>query len=94
MINFAGEEAQVVYNPSRVSLKDIVRAIRNLGYNVFKEELYFTLENISVDEEPIIEDKLRRLPGVIDVKVSHVAKSVSVVFNPLSISTDSLRKAY
>ncbi len=55
IVNFAAEEAEIRYNPRKVTLKDIVNAIRNVGYDVYKEEAYFTVENLSsIDEESII----------------------------------------
>jgi len=93
IVNFASEEAEVEYYPSKVALKDIVNAIRDIGYDVCKEEVHFTIQSISsVDEEFIIEDRVKSLSGVIDVKVSHIAKSVSVVFNPLSTNVDEIKK--
>ncbi|RLE45957.1 MAG: hypothetical protein DRJ31_10585 [Candidatus Methanomethylicota archaeon] len=92
-VSFAGEEATVKYDPKRVSLGDIVRAVRDVGYDVYKEEAYFVTKNlVSVDEEPIIEERLKSLSGVIDVRASHVAKSVSVVFNPLTVNVEVVRE--
>lgn len=93
VVNFAGEEAKVGYDPSKITLKDIVNAVRDVGYDVYKEEAYLTIQNISsVDEEPIIENRVKSLPGVIDVRASHVAKSVSVVFNPLSTNINKIKE--
>ena len=38
-VNFATEEAEVRYNPGRISLSDIVRAVRDVEYDVYKEEM-------------------------------------------------------
>ena len=85
-VSFAAEEALVKYNPKEVVLKDIVRAVRDVGYDVYKEEAYLTVRNLaSVNEEAVIEGRLRSLPGVIDVGASHASKSVAVVLNPLTI---------
>ena len=93
IVNFAAEEAEIRYDPKKITLKDIVNAIRNVGYDVYKEEAYFTVENISsIDEESIIENKLKSLHGVIDVSASHIVKSISVTFNPLSIKIDDIKK--
>ena len=93
VVNFASEEAEVEYDPSKVTLKEIVNAIRDVGYDVYKEEAYLTIQNISsVEEEPIIENKVRSLPGIIDVRASHVAKSLSVTFNPLTTSINSIKE--
>jgi len=63
--NFASKEAEVKCDPSKITLKDIVDAVRDIGYDVYKEEAYFTIQNISsVDGESIIENKVRSLPGV------------------------------
>ncbi len=92
-VNFATEEAEVKYDPSKITLKDIVNSIRAVGYDVYKEEAYITIQNISsVDDEVIIEGKVTGLPGVVDVKASHVAKGVSVTFNPLLISADRIKE--
>lgn len=93
-VSFVGEEAVVVYDQEKILLKDIVRAIRDIGYDVYKEEAYLVIQNISsVDDESIIEDRVCSMPGVIDVKASHVVRSVSVTFNPLTTSIDDIRNA-
>ena len=91
-VNFATEEAEVRYDLKRITLKEIVNAVRNVGYDVYKEEVYFTVENIaSTDDEAIVESKLKTLKGVIDVKASHISKTVAVMFNPLSVSVERIR---
>ncbi len=91
-VNFAGEEAVITYDPSKVTLKDVVRAVRDVGYDVYKEEAFITLKGFtSVDEERIIEDTLSSVKGVIEVRASHTVRGVSVTYNPLTISAGELR---
>ncbi len=91
-VNFAAEEAMVIYNPKETSLKNIIRAVRDIGYDIYKEEAVLTIENMaSPDDELIIERKLRSLLGIIECRASHISRSVSVVINPLSIDIDEIK---
>lgn len=91
-VNFAGEEAIVKYDPDKVTLKDIVNVIRDIGYNVYKEEVYITTNNLSsVEDEYLIEHKISLLPGIIDVKGSHIQRSISITYNPLSINVEEIK---
>ncbi len=54
-VNFAGEEAVVKYDLQRTKLKDIIRAVRDVGYDVFKEEFIIVIKGlISAEEERAI----------------------------------------
>ncbi len=91
VVNFSSEEAEVRYDSAKIQLKDIVDTIRSLGYDVYKEEVYLSIKSISsVEEESLIEKKIKALPGVISVRASHVAKSIIVVFNPITINVNDI----
>ena len=47
----------------------------------------------SVDEEAVVEGKLKSLPGVVDVRASHVAKNIVVVFNPLTTTVERIKES-
>jgi len=90
-VSLASEDAVVTYDPSKISLKDIVRTVRNLGYDVYKEEVLFTVHELNtVEEERVIEENLKKTPGIIDVTTSHVSKFVRVIINPLQINIEQL----
>ena len=92
-VSFAREEAIVEYDPGKVSLKDIVNAVRDAGYDVYKEEAYLVIENLSsIDEESVIENRVMSLPGIVDVNASYAAKSVSVIFNPLTTNINDVKE--
>lgn len=64
--------------------RDIIRAIRNTGYDMYKEEVYISVATpLSIEEERVLEDKLKSLPGIIDARVFHASRRI-VVFNSLS----------
>ena len=92
-VNFASGEAVVEYDPSTTRLKDIVKTIRDVGYDAYREEAIFSVENLSSpDDEAIVEDGLSRLPGVVEVYASHTMRRVTVVYNPLVTSIDKIRE--
>lgn len=92
-VSLAAEEAVIEYDPFKISLKDVVREIRKVGYDVYKEEGRFIVKNLStVDEESMIERSLMRIPGVIDVKANHVSKAVYVTVNPMTITFEEVKK--
>jgi len=91
--NLASNEALVTYDPSRVSLRDIVKAVRGAGYDVYREEVVLVVENmVSVDDESIVESKLRGVPGVIDASASHINKAVILSLNPETVDVDYVVK--
>ena len=91
--NLASNEALVTYDPSRVSLRDIVKAVRGAGYDVYREEVVLVVENmVSVDDESIVESKLRGVPGVIDASASHINKAVILSLNPETVNVDDVVK--
>jgi Cu2+-exporting ATPase/Cu+-exporting ATPase len=91
--NLASNEALVTYDPSRVSLRDIVKAVRGAGYDVYREEVVLVVENmVSVDDESIVESKLRGVPGIIDASASHINKAVILSLNPETVDVDYVVK--
>ncbi|WP_048061531.1 heavy-metal-associated domain-containing protein [Hyperthermus butylicus] len=76
-VNFATGEAIVEYDPSTTTLKDIVKIVREVGYDVYREEAVFIVENLSTpSDELTLENKLSKIPGVVDVRAFHVSKKV------------------
>jgi len=92
-VSLTSEEAVVEYDPYSVSLKELVKAVRKVGYDVYKEEAQFIVENLSTpDDESMLENRLSKFPGVIDVKVSHVSKIVYVVINPFTVAFEDVKR--
>jgi len=91
--NLASNEALVTYDPSRSSLRDIVKAVRSAGYDVYREEVVLTVDGmVSADDESIVESKLRGMPGVVDASASHVNKIVVLSLNPETVSVNDVVK--
>ncbi|HID40695.1 MAG TPA: copper-translocating P-type ATPase [Pyrodictium sp.] len=92
-VNFATREAVVEFDPSTTSLKDIVKVVREVGYDVYREEVVFMVENLSTpSDELAIENKLSKISGVVEVKALHTAKKVIVTYNPLTLTVSEIKK--
>ncbi|MEM2628966.1 MAG: heavy metal translocating P-type ATPase [Acidilobaceae archaeon] len=90
-VSLASNEATVSYDSRVTSLRDIVRAIRSAGYDVYRKEVTILVENmVSIEDESIIESKLKRIPGVIDASASHLTRTLIISLNPESRSVEDI----
>jgi heavy metal translocating P-type ATPase len=92
-VNFATGEALIEYDLSRVKLRDIVRAVRDAGYDTQKAEVILRVRGLaSHDDEVILEDKLLSTPGVIEALASRATATVRIVYNPTTVSQEDLKR--
>lgn len=82
-------ESLIVYEDSLVSSSDIYRAIRDAGYEVDKEALILVAD-IEAEEVSKLENRLKKLRGVLDCRVSSVTKSIKILYNPYSATRNSI----
>lgn len=93
-VSLASEEAVIEYDPSKVSLKEIVEAIRRVGYDVYKEEAVLRVPDLSSSEdESLVESRLQRVEGIVEVRANHVTRTVRILYNPLVVSVNEVAKA-
>ena len=81
-------EAVIVYDPSKILTKGIVKAIRDAGYDVVKNEVVLLTD--AEEEALTIERELRKVIGVIECYVSPVTGIAKVLVNPYAISEDEV----
>ncbi|MGM0471445.1 MAG: heavy metal translocating P-type ATPase [Bacillota bacterium] len=92
-VNFAAEKATIDYNPNRVNVDDLVKKVRDTGYDV-----NFNKKNIKVGGMTCascaqsIENALNDIEGVIDATVNFAAEKANVEFNPDQVSEYDLEK--
>ncbi|MCX8186690.1 MAG: cation-translocating P-type ATPase [Sulfolobales archaeon] len=84
-------DAVIVFDENVRGLREVYRAIRDAGYDVFKEniEVYADFEP---EEVSAIEDRILRLKGVLDVDISSNTGLLRVRINPLETSRSELFK--
>lgn len=90
-VSFSNEEARVEFDKKKTSMKNVVKAVREVGYDVLKEEVGFTLANLSQADGTRIERKLLENSGIIDVRANPMAKTVYIEYNPEETSVSNIK---
>jgi Cu+-exporting ATPase len=93
-VNFGNETAQVVFDPSKVSLRDLEKAVRDAGYDVTNREVAIRVGGMMCATcVETIEAALRALPGVISVNVNLGNEQAYVIYNPSLSAVTDMKKA-
>jgi Cu+-exporting ATPase len=95
-VNLANENARVKYDPKRVSTKDIVKAIEDVGYGVTseKKEAIIGIGGMTCATCVVtVEKALKNLDGVYEATVNLASEKAKVVYDPSLLSTENLKYA-
>ncbi|MCC6016754.1 MAG: cation transporter, partial [Desulfurococcaceae archaeon] len=76
--DYISGEAVVEYDDEYTSLNQIVKAVREAGYDVVKEYLEVFTE-VEGEEVYILENRFKKIPGVIDCRISPVSGVMRIV---------------
>jgi len=82
--------AELEYDESVCSLRDLYKAIRDAGYDVYKEKLHFDLRGFSGEERAALESRILKVRGVLDVRVSSASGVLTVLYNPLETTREEV----
>ena len=92
-VNLASEKAVLEYDPSRIELESIEKAIEQVGYRVIREKLTLVVEGISdLSDARILETSLDRIDGIVSVSVNYGNSQVSIEYNPALVSPPDIRR--
>ena len=70
-VNFAASRASVEYDPTRVSLADMEKAINDIGYRVLKDQITLSIRGMHCAScVQKVENALKEVEGVVDVSVN------------------------
>lgn len=89
-VSYSNEEARIKVDESKAQMKDIVKSVREVGYDVLRDEVGFTLGDLSQTDGPNLERKLIPTPGVIDVRANPMTNTVYVEYNPEEIDIEAI----
>jgi Cu+-exporting ATPase len=90
-VNFALEQATITYDADAVAPKQLVQAIRDVGYDVDTERAELEVVGIvCVSCVTAIETALKEIPGVIDESVNPVTAKAVVDYDPSSVTVEKL----
>lgn len=93
-VNLGGETATAKYDPSKIKLVDIEKAIRDLGYDVIDQQTVLKIGGMACAMcVGAIEAALRKLDGVVDVQVNLAAEKAYVTYNPGMVGLEDMKKA-
>jgi len=90
-VNLATNEASVRLGERQLDYKKLLEAVRKVGYDIYKEDVVFTLKSIEVGDEKEVINILRR-NGVFSIRVNPILKQIIVTINPLETSERELRE--
>lgn len=93
-VNFGTDSARVEFDPGKVSLREIVNAVKDAGYDVVNQEVTITVGGMMCATcVETIEAALRELPGVVTATVNLGTEKAYVTYNPSLTTTADMKKA-
>ncbi|MDD1683432.1 MAG: heavy metal translocating P-type ATPase [Methanoregula sp.] len=93
-VNFGTDTAHVEFDPAKVSLPEIEKAIKDVGYDVVNHEVTIKIGGMMCATcVETIESALRTLPGIVSVTVNLGTEKAYVTYNPSISTTGDMKKA-
>jgi len=93
-VNLAAERAMVQFDPARTGVEALVRAVRDLGYDVPAARAVLPIRGISCAScVNTIEAALRAAPGVLAASVNFATERATVEYLPGRTDVGALRRA-
>jgi Cu+-exporting ATPase len=93
-VNLSSERATVEFDPSQVSLDDVIGRVRRAGYDIATGKADLVIQRMSDDNDARrLEKALNQLDGVLTAQVVYGAEKAQVEYIPTMISQVELRKA-
>ena len=90
-VNFALGNATVTYDPKRIAPKQLVQAIRDVGYDVDIERVGLEISGIvCVACITTIENALKDVPGVIDQSINPVTAQAVIDYDPSVVTLETI----
>lgn len=92
-VNLAGERATVEYDPARVGISEIEKAVRDVGYKVVYESVSLKVEGITDSSDAQrLEQGLARMEGVRSASVNYGSMQVNISYNSALTSLADIRR--
>ena len=92
-VNLGNETAVVEYDPAKLKLADLEKAIVNAGYKVINEKVTLKIGGmICASCVKTIENSLKKLDGIIDVNVDFGNEKAFVTYNPKVVMLADMKK--
>ncbi len=93
-VNLSSERASVEFDPSLLTVGEIVARVRRAGYDVALGDADLTIRRLSdSNDADRLQRALTKLPGVMDANVGFASERAKVRYIPTVISQSEIRRA-
>jgi Cu+-exporting ATPase len=93
-VNLAAERASVLFDPERVRLEDLIKAVEGVGYEVPVERTAIPIKGLELAASTEkLERALRQIEGVRAASVNLASEQAVVEYVPRVVSPEDLRRA-
>lgn len=93
-VNLAAEKASVHYNPSEISISNIIDAIKDLGYGVTLSKIELPIKGMTCAScVKRIQDTLASLNGVLSASINLATEKAAVEYVPSALSIGDFKRA-
>ena len=93
-VNLGNELASVEYDPTQVKLRDLEKAVTDVGYGTVNEKVILKIGGMTCATcEKTVTEALTRLEGVVSVSVNLATEKATVTYNQRMVSLVDMKKA-
>ena len=93
-VNLGTETASVDYDPEKLRLADLEKAVRDAGYDVIDEKAVLRIGGmVCAMCVGALENALKKLDGVVEVRVNLASEKAYITFNPRMVGLADMKKA-
>jgi Cu+-exporting ATPase len=93
-VNLAAERASVLFDPERVRLEDLIKAVEGVGYEVPVERAVIPIKGLELAASTEkLERALRQIEGVRAASVNLASEQAVVEYVPRVVSPEDIRRA-
>jgi len=93
-VNFGTDTAHVEFDPQKVSITELEKAVKDVGYDVVNHEVTLKIGGmVCATCVQTIESALRALPGVVSANVNLGTEKAYVTYNPSVSAIPDMKKA-
>lgn len=93
-VNLATERASVTFDPEKVDVAKMRKAVEDAGYGVIMNELTLSIGGMSCAScVNTVEEAVRELDGVLSATVNLVTEKLTVRYDPQQVRVAQIRKA-
>ena len=93
-VNFGTDTAHVEFDPQKVSITDLEKAVKDVGYDVINREVTLKIGGmVCATCVQTIESALRALPGIVTANVNLGTEKAYVTYNPSLSAIPEMKKA-